>query len=87
MESSTKIILTYSMLAVVMAAAISFLTYQVYMWQPPPDTMAEVLRPWALAILPLAGLSQILQTVFHPLAIRVIRMQRRKECRQGVTAN
>lgn len=79
MNKSTWIFLTYSAAALVAIAGSSFLTDQVWEWLPHPDTLEYVLRPVALVLLPLVGLTLVMQIVGDPLAWRVMRMLRRKE--------
>lgn len=79
MHPPTRISLTYAAIALIMVAASSFLAYQVWAWQPAPDTLGHELRLVALIMLPLLGLSQAIQIACDPLAWRVIRMLRRKE--------
>lgn len=79
MNKSTRIFLTYSAAALVAIAGIGFLTYQVCALVPLPDTLEYLLRPVALAVLPLLGLSLVIQIVGDPLAWRVMRMLRCKE--------
>lgn len=86
MHKSTRILLTYSVMALIAIVAISFLTYQAWEWQPPSDTLAHEMRLVALALLPLAGLSLVIQIVGDPLAWRVVRMLRRKERIVGASA-
>lgn len=86
MHPSTRISLTYAVIALIMAAATSFLAYQVWEWQPAPDTLGHELRLVALVILPLVGLSQVIQIAGDPLAWRLIRMLRRKERLAGASS-
>ena len=86
MHKSTRISLTYTVIALIMAAATSFLAYQVWVWQPAPDALGHELRLVALVILPLLGLSQAIQVACDPLAWRVIRMLRRKERLAGASS-
>lgn len=79
MIQSTKIALTYATIALIMAVATGFLVYEAWEWQPPPNTMAHDMRLVALIMLPLLGLSQVIQITCDPLAWRVILMLRRKE--------
>lgn len=66
-------------MALIAVAGICFLTYQAWESHPRPDTLAHELRLVALAILPLLGLSLVLQIAGDPLAWRVLRILRRKE--------
>lgn len=79
MHQSTRMFLTYSATALIVIAAISFLTYQTWEWQPAPDALEHELRLLALAVLPLAGLALIIQIACDPLVWRVIRILRWKE--------
>lgn len=86
MHKSTRIFLTYSATALIVIAAISFLTYQAWESHPLPDTLEHDLRLVALAVLPLLGLSLVIQVVGDPLVWRVIRMLRWKEQHAGASS-
>lgn len=87
MQKSTRMFLTYSTAALIVVAAISFLTYLAAReWHPRPDTLEHEFRLVALALLPLSGLSLAFQIAGDPLAWRVIRMLRLKERRAGASS-
>ena len=79
MNKSSRIFLTYSVAALLAVVGVSVLTYQAWEWRPRSDTLEYELRLVALAVLPLLGLSLIVQIVGDPLAWRVMRMLRRRE--------
>ena len=87
MNKSSRIFLTYSVAALLAIVGVSFLTYQAWEWLPLPDTLEYKLRPVALVVLPLLGLSLVVQIVSDPLAWRVMRMLRRKERLAGDFSN
>ena len=81
MQPSTRIIVAYTLAAFVMAGCIAWLEWTAYLWRPWSGTLEEVLRPFVLIGLPAIGLSMFVQTIFDPLAWRVVRRLRRTESR------
>jgi hypothetical protein len=69
------------LVAFVMAGCIAWLEWATYTYRPWPGTLEEALRPFLLTVLPVIGLSMIIQAIFDPLAWRVVRRLRLKETR------
>lgn len=78
MLASTRISLTYNVLAFVIFVLAGVLAYLIWSYQPVPNTLGEVLRPIGLAFVVVAGLIQVCATAANPLAKRVVRALRSK---------
>ena len=85
MNKSTRIIITYVVIALLMVGDFTYLEYQTWMWQPGPwgstleDSLRPMLRPLLLILLPLTACSLFVQMFCDPLTCRVIRLLRYKE--------
>lgn len=78
MLASTRISLTYKVLAGVIFILTFVLAYAIWSYQPASDSLEEVLRPIGLVILLAAGMTQAYATATDPLSKRVVRALRYK---------
>jgi len=80
MNKSTRIVITYVVIALLMIGALTYLEYQAWMWKPGSwRTLEDSLRPMLLILLPLTACALVVQMFCDPLTCRVIRMLRYKE--------
>lgn len=86
MCKSTRILITYAAAAIIAGLCGGYLLYALFSWQPPPNTLAEQLRPVAFCVVALWLLSLLSQMLMDPLGWRVVRMLRRREA-SGFLAN
>jgi len=85
MQKSTQIVLVYAVGLVGAISASGFLTYQAWVWQAPPNTMAHELRMVGLITLPVLGLSLVVRIATDRLMWRVVRALRRAECHSNAS--
>jgi hypothetical protein len=78
MLASTRISLTYKILACVIFVLTCVLAYAIWSYQPVAETLGAVLRPIGLVIVLAVGLIQAYVTAANPLAKRVVRALRHK---------
>lgn len=78
MLTSTRIVLTYRAVAVLLFGLSAALAYLIWIYKPIPDTLGELLRPIGVALMLLVGLVQATCTVSDPLARRVVRRLQNK---------
>lgn len=78
MLTSTRIILTYRALALLIFGLSAALAYLIWFYQQEPDTLGKLLRPIGIACMLLVGLVQAICTVADPLARRVVRRLQHK---------
>lgn len=78
MLASTRISLTYKVLACAVFILTCVLAYAIWSYQPAQDTLEEVLRPIGLVIVLAAGMTQAYMTATNRLAKRVVRALRFK---------
>jgi len=78
MLASTRISLTYKIVACLILILTGVLAYVIWSYQPDANTLGEVLRPIGLVIVLAAGLAQAYMTAIDPLAKRVVRSLRYK---------
>ena len=82
MRKSTRITVTYAVIALVMAGCVVFLEWAVYQSRSWPGSLEDALRPFALIGLPFVGLFMIYATLFDPVARRIVRQLRFKELKE-----
>lgn len=75
---STRINLTYKILACVIAILTCAIVFAIWSYQPAADTLGEVLRPVGLVIVLTAGFTQAYLTATNRLAKRMVRVLRYK---------
>lgn len=78
MLASTRISLTYKVGACTILALAGSIAYSIWLYQPDPETLGELLRPIGLMLVIVAGLGQACMIATDPLARRVVRFLRYK---------
>jgi hypothetical protein len=79
MRASTRISIAYSGMGLALASLTGVLAYLLWIYEPMPETLEELLKPVGLVFLLLVGLTQAGLVFADPLARRVVRMLRHKD--------